>query len=56
VATWARPPGRLLLPDGGARWRRLFLGGSVDTVAAGTGTVYAVVSPPGGKAPEQDRQ
>jgi photosystem II stability/assembly factor-like uncharacterized protein len=49
---WLYGPGLYSTRDGGAHWRRLFLGGSIDTVAASAGTVYAVVSPPGGRPDE----
>jgi photosystem II stability/assembly factor-like uncharacterized protein len=49
---WLYGPGLYSTRDGGAHWRRLFLGGSVDTMAASGGTAYALVSPPGGR-PEQ---
>lgn len=45
-------PGLYATHDGGARWRKLSLGGGIDTIAVSAGTAYAVVSPPGGK-PEQ---
>jgi photosystem II stability/assembly factor-like uncharacterized protein len=49
---WLYGPALYSTRDGGVHWRMLSLGGSVDTVATSGGTVYAVVSPPGGR-PEQ---
>jgi photosystem II stability/assembly factor-like uncharacterized protein len=45
---WLYGPGLWSTRDGGARWRRLSLGGGIDAMAASAGTAYAVVSPRGG--------
>ena len=36
--------------DGGTHWRKLSLGGTIETMAAAAGTAYAVVTPAGGGA------
>jgi hypothetical protein len=45
---WLYGPGLWATHDGGAHWRKLSLGGGIDTMAVGARTVYAVVSPRGG--------
>ncbi len=47
---WLYGPALYATHDGGARWRKLSLGGAIDTMAASAGTAYAVVSPPGKRA------
>jgi photosystem II stability/assembly factor-like uncharacterized protein len=45
---WLYGPGLWSTRDGGARWRRISLGGGIDAMAASGGMAYAVVSPRGG--------
>jgi photosystem II stability/assembly factor-like uncharacterized protein len=49
---WLYGPGLRYTRDGGAHWHIVSLPGVVESMAAGAGTVYAAVAPPGHKAPE----
>jgi photosystem II stability/assembly factor-like uncharacterized protein len=49
---WLYGPALWATHDGGTHWHKLSLGGTIGPVAASAGTVYAVVSPPGGKPAE----
>jgi hypothetical protein len=50
---WLYGPGLWSTHDGGARWRRLSVGGAVLDMAAGAGEVYAEVSAPSQLGPEK---
>jgi hypothetical protein len=46
---WLYGPALWSTRNAGAHWRRLFLGGAIESMAASAGTADAVLAPPGGK-------